>query len=128
MYQNIRIKNEAAKQLRLVKELSGEKSLSDALEKAVNTWLVYKKYEKLENVFVDNEEAAYLADSNISVSVLASDEDIHVVYYNDEAIKVENGDLYINLKNFSAHETKFNDQSLVTDKITRIDWSKIINE
>ena len=128
MYQNIRIKNNVAESLRLVKELSKEKSLSDALMKSINVWFTQEEYELLENIGIDNEEAINLSDMNLSVAKLASDDNVYVIYYNDEVVELSNGDLYLKVKNYTRCETKFSDQSLVTEKITHKDWLNIIEE
>ncbi len=128
MYQNIRVKNNVAETLRLVKELSKEKSLSDALLKTANAWFDQEEYKLLENVYIDNEEAIDLRDMNLSVAKLASDDSVYVIYYNDEVVELDSGDLYLKVKNYTTCKTKFSDESLVTEKIAHKDWLNIIEE
>lgn len=121
---NVRLSESVVDNLRIIKALTGAKSISAVIEPFAKNEVVdlYLRYEHLEDAYIDNDIAQELACMNMS-HMKTSSGGVDVYFYNDELISVNDGDdLFIKLEDFVTYDNEV----LVTNKITKRDWSTLI--
>ncbi len=121
---NVRLSESVIDNLRIIKALTGVKSISAVIEPFAKNEVVdlYLRYENLENAYIDNDIGQKLACMNMSY-MKTSSSGIDVYFYNDELITVNDGDdLFVKLEDFVTYDNEI----LVTDKITKADWNILI--